>query len=133
MNGSIRSFGRASAICGALAVVLAAAVAVAWAAPGAGARPIKTAAIADDAKAYTITIKDFEFSPRDLEISAGAKVVWVNKDEEPHKVAEVKNAFISEPLDTDGQFAHVFRTAGKFEYFCTLHPRMTGKIVVVAK
>jgi plastocyanin len=82
---------------------------------------------------YTITIKDFMFSPRDLVIPAGSKVIWINKDEEPHKIAEVNSNFGSQPLDTDGSFAYEFKSAGKFEYFCTLHPRMTGHIVVGGK
>lgn len=87
----------------------------------------------NDAASYTIAIKDFQFAPRDLKIAVGAKVTWVNKDEEPHKVAEVNSAFASQPLDTDGKFTYEFDKAGTFEYFCTLHPRMTGKIVVEAK
>ena len=82
---------------------------------------------------YTITIKDFEFTPRNLVISAGSKVTWVNKDEEPHKIAEANSAFGSQPLDTDEGFTYEFKAAGTYEYFCTLHPRMTGKIVVESK
>jgi plastocyanin len=82
---------------------------------------------------YTITIKDFTFTPRDLVIPAGSKVIWINKDEEPHKIAEVNSNFGSQPLDTDGSFTYEFKSAGKFEYFCTLHPRMTGHILVGGK
>ena len=82
---------------------------------------------------YTITIKNFEFSPRDLVIPVGSKVIWVNKDEEPHKISEVNSTFTSQPLDTDGNFTYEFKTAGKFEYFCTVHPRMTGHIIVGGK
>lgn len=85
---------------------------------------------ADDAAAYAITIKDFAFTPRDLTIRVGSKVTWTNKDEEPHKIAEANSAFASQPLDTDGDFSYEFDTPGTYEYFCTLHPRMTGKIIV---
>jgi plastocyanin len=93
----------------------------------------KAASSAADAAQYTIAIKDFRFAPRDLKIPVGTKVTWVNQDEEPHKVAEVNSAFTSQPLDTDGKFTYEFDKPGNFEYFCTLHPRMTGKIVVEAK
>ena len=86
-----------------------------------------------DAASYAITIKDFQFSPRNLEIPLGSKVTWINKDEEPHKVAQINAAFTSQPLETDEVFSYEFRTAGKYEYFCTIHPRMTGTIVVDPK
>ena len=93
----------------------------------------KAAPSAADTTSYTIAIKDFQFTPRELKIPAGTKVTWVNQDEEPHKVTEVNSAFTSQPLDTDGKFTYEFDKPGTFEYFCTLHPRMTGKIVVEAK
>jgi plastocyanin len=112
-------------------LVLALAIPLALVASGAGTA--KPAPGASDAMSYTITIKDFEFTPRDLVIPAGSKVTWTNKDEEPHKVAETNNAFTSQPLDTDGGFTYEFKTPGKYEYFCTVHPRMTGKIIVEDK
>jgi plastocyanin len=86
-----------------------------------------------DPGTYTITISNFEFSPRNLQIPAGSKVIWVNKDDEVHKIADVNNLFLSKPLDTDDGFSFEFKAAGKYEYFCSLHPHMTGKIVVEAK
>ncbi len=83
-----------------------------------------------DAPPYTIDIKDFAFSPRSLTIPVGGKVTWTNKDEEPHKVVEVNTTFTSQALDTDGNFTYEFNTPGTYEYFCALHPRMTGKIIV---
>lgn len=82
---------------------------------------------------YTIEIKGFQFAPRNLTVPVGAKVIWVNRDEEPHKVADVEGKFASSPLDTDEQFTYRFASAGRFEYFCTLHPRMTGWVVVKNK
>ena len=84
----------------------------------------------DDSSSYSIAIKDFAFTPRTLTIHAGSKVTWTNKDEEPHKVVEVNSAFTSQPLDTDGDFTFLFDTPGTYKYFCSLHPHMTGTIVV---
>ena len=84
----------------------------------------------DDAAPYAVAIKDFMFTPRILTIHVGSKVTWTNKDEEPHKLLEVNEAFKSQPLDSDGDFTYEFDTPGTYEYFCTLHPRMTGKIIV---
>jgi plastocyanin len=85
---------------------------------------------ADQSAVNEIAIKDFEFSPRILTVRAGSKVTWTNKDEEPHKVVEVNSAFTSQPLDTDNNFTYEFDAPGTYEYFCSLHPHMTGKIVV---
>ena len=85
---------------------------------------------ADDAATSAVAIKDFAFTPRILTVHAGSKVTWVNKDEEPHKLVQVNEAFKSQPLDTDGAFTFQFDTPGTYEYFCALHPRMTGKIIV---
>lgn len=82
---------------------------------------------------YTITIRNFEFTPKNLQIPAGAKVIWINKDDEIHKIAEVNNSFLSKPLDSDDAFTFEFKAAGKYDYFCALHPHMTGKITVEAK
>jgi plastocyanin len=93
----------------------------------------KPAPRASNAGSYTITIKDFMFAPRNLTIPVGTKVTWTNKDEEPHKVAEANSSFTSQPLDTDEGFTYEFNAPGKYEYFCTIHPRMTGTIIVENK
>jgi plastocyanin len=112
-------------------LVLAFAIPLALIALGAGAA--KPAPRASDAASYTINIKDFMFTPRNLTIPVGSKITWINKDEEPHKVSEVNSSFISKPLDTDDGFTYEFKTPGKYEYFCTVHPRMTGTIIVENK
>ena len=83
-----------------------------------------------EAGTYTITIRNFEFSPRNLQIPAGAKVIWVNKDDEIHKIADVNNLYLSKPLDSDDSFSFEFKAPGNYDYFCALHPHMTGKITV---
>lgn len=77
-----------------------------------------------------ITIQDFSFQPMTLTVPAGAKVSWINKDEDPHTVFSTDNAFKSKALDTDDQFSFTFGKPGTYEYFCTVHPKMTGKIIV---
>lgn len=82
------------------------------------------------ASQYQVTIRDFSFQPMTLTVSKGATVVWTNKDEEPHTVVSTDSAFKSKALDTDDQFSFTFDKQGTYEYFCSVHPRMTGKIVV---
>jgi len=77
-----------------------------------------------------VAIENFTFAPARLVVPAGARVVWVNKDDVPHSVVNPAKAFKSDALDTDEQYAHVFATVGTYAYFCGLHPHMTGQIVV---
>ncbi|KAB0494522.1 cupredoxin domain-containing protein [Pseudomonas vancouverensis] len=77
-----------------------------------------------------IDIKEFMYGPKDLTVAVGTRVTWVNDDEVPHTVAETHKAFRSGALDTNDRFSWVFNTPGEYEYFCALHPQMTGKIVV---
>jgi amicyanin len=79
-----------------------------------------------------VTIDNFTFSPQMLTIKAGTKVTWTNRDDIPHTVASTTKAFKSPALDTDDSYSFTFTTAGSYEYFCSLHPHMTGTIVVQA-
>jgi amicyanin len=77
-----------------------------------------------------VKIDNFTFSPQTLTIKAGTKVTWTNDDDIPHTVVSTTKAFRSSALDTDDKYSFTFTTPGTFEYFCTLHPHMTGSIVV---
>ena len=112
-------------------IVLLVAAFLAHIASGASDKPSAPGA---NAKAgYTITIKNFIFTPADLRVPAGSRVTWLNQDEEPHTVVEINRAFSSNALDTDEAFTYQFKRAGTYRFFCTLHPRMTGTITVEAK
>jgi plastocyanin len=78
----------------------------------------------------TIKIANFTFDPPILTVKAGTTITWVNADDIPHVVTEKDGKFRSSALDTDDKFSQTFRTAGTVEYFCAIHPHMTGKIVV---
>jgi len=77
-----------------------------------------------------VDIKEFMFEPKDLTVTTGTKVTWVNDDQIPHTVAATDKAFRSGALDTNDRFSYEFDTPGTFEYFCALHPQMIGKIIV---
>jgi plastocyanin len=103
---------------------------------GAAAAPQAAPGNLKEAKPKTapnqVVIDNFRFSPAQLTVKAGTKVTWVNRDDLPHTVtSSVKpRLFDSGTLDTDEGFAHVFDRPGTYEYFCALHPKMTGRIVV---
>ena len=65
-------------------------------------------------------------------MKAGTTVTWKNMDDIPHAVAAVNKQFKSKTLDTDDAYSFTFTTPGSYEYFCSLHPHMTGTIVVEA-
>ena len=78
-----------------------------------------------------VKIDNFTFGPQSLKIAPGTTVTWTNKDDVPHTVVSVdKKAFKSKALDTDDQFSFTFTQPGKYSYFCSVHPKMTGEITV---
>ena len=79
-----------------------------------------------------ISIDNFTFNPQKLTVKAGTTVTWTNKDDIPHAIATASKQFRSKTLDTDDAYSFTFTTPGSYEYFCSLHPHMTGTIVVEA-
>jgi plastocyanin len=77
-----------------------------------------------------VKISNFTFDPASLEIPPGAKVTWTNHDDQPHTVTSTQKAFDSPALDTDDHFSFTFAKPGEYPYYCKIHPRMTGKVVV---
>jgi plastocyanin len=78
-----------------------------------------------------IGIGNFAFSPTELKVAAGTTVEWINRDDIPHTVvSDDKTTFKSKALDTDDKFSYTFTKPGTYSYFCSVHPKMTGKIIV---
>jgi plastocyanin len=83
--------------------------------------------------APAVHISNFTFGPALLKVKVGQTVTWTNDDDIPHTVVAVDHSFKSKVLDTGEHFTFTFTKAGLFPYFCSLHPHMTGKIMVTAK
>ena len=79
-----------------------------------------------------VKIDNFSFGPADLTVSAGTTVTWTNRDDIPHTVVSTDEpkAFKSKVLDTDEKFSFTFTKPGTYAYFCSIHPKMTGKVIV---
>jgi plastocyanin len=77
-----------------------------------------------------VKIDNFSFGPQSISISAGSKVTWTNRDDIPHTVVSTEGVFKSRVLDTDESFTFTFEKPGTYPYFCSIHPKMTGKVVV---
>jgi plastocyanin len=84
-----------------------------------------------NSKQNRIEIKDFAFNPQTITVKAGEKVTWINRDDEPHTVVSVEKQFKkSTALDTDQEFTITAGAPGTYTYFCSVHPKMTGTIIV---
>ena len=96
------------------------------------AKPETIHAAAQTTQAATAEVKidNFSFSPATLTVAVGATVTWVNHDDVPHNIVSNDGLFKSKVMDTDEKFSSTFTKAGTFPYFCGIHPKMTGKIVV---
>jgi plastocyanin len=87
---------------------------------------------AQAAPATTVVIDNFSFSPAQLSVAAGSTVTWENHDDMPHTIVNdaTPREFKSAPLDSGEHFSQTFSKPGTYKYFCSIHPHMTGTIVV---
>jgi len=86
-----------------------------------------------DPAAVTVKIDNFAFEAQAVTVAPGDTVTWINDDDAPHTVvADDGKSFRSKTLDTGDRFSFTFKSAGTFGYFCSVHPHMTGKVVVKA-
>jgi plastocyanin len=82
------------------------------------------------AAASEIKIDNFVFGPQTITVPVGSTVTWINKDDIPHTTVSTDGVFKSKVMDTDEKFSFTFTKAGTYSYFCSVHPKMTGKVVV---
>jgi plastocyanin len=81
------------------------------------------------AETTEVKIDNFSFGPGTLTVPVGTTVTWTNRDDIPHTVVSTDGVFKSKVLDTDEKFAYTFGKVGTFPYFCSIHPKMTGKVI----
>ena len=77
-----------------------------------------------------VRIDNFSFGPTEVTVMAGTTVTWTNHDDIPHTVVSTDKVFKSKVLDTDEKFSFAFSTPGTYPYFCSIHPKMTGRVIV---
>ena len=85
---------------------------------------------APSASGHDVVVDNFSFSPATASVPVGATVRWTNRDDVPHVIMSSEKKFKSPVLDTDQQFSYAFEAPGTYEYFCSLHPKMTGRVTV---
>ena len=111
-------------------LVLAASVAIAATLLATGSRSIAARAAQTQASSADVKIDNFSFGPVTLTVAVGTTVTWTNRDDIPHTVVSEDKVFKSKVLDTDEKFSFTFSKPGTYPYFCSIHPKMTGKVVV---
>ena len=77
-----------------------------------------------------VKVDNFSFGPATLTVTVGTTVSWTNRDDIPHTIVSTEKVFKSKVLDTDEKFSYTFTKAGSYPYFCSIHPKMTGSVVV---
>jgi len=82
------------------------------------------------AASAAVKIDNFVFGPQTLTVPVGTTVTWTNSDDIPHTSVSTEGVFKSKVLDTDEKFSYTFTKAGTYPYYCTIHPKMTGTVVV---
>ena len=90
--------------------------------------------MAADPPLHQVTITEYMYEPATLTVTVGSTVTWVNHDEVPHTIVEssTEKSFHSAALDTDETYSYTFTKAGTYHYYCNLHPKMVGTIIVAA-
>jgi plastocyanin len=88
------------------------------------------AGAAEQLASANIAVDNFTFAPREITVEKGTTVIWVNHDDVPHTIVSADKKFKSKALDTDDQYSFTFTEAGTYPYFCSVHPVMTGKVIV---
>jgi plastocyanin len=77
-----------------------------------------------------VRVDNFSFGPETLTVPTNSTVTWLNKDDVPHVIASDEGLFKSKALDTDDKYSYTFTKAGTYSYYCSIHPKMVGKIIV---
>jgi plastocyanin len=82
------------------------------------------------AASAAVKIDNFVFGPQTITVPVGTTVTWTNSDDIPHTAVSTDGVFRSKAMDTDEKFSFTFTKAGTYPYYCSIHPKMTGKVVV---
>jgi len=92
--------------------------------------PLQAVVAAAPAKVQKVAIDNFAFAPQVIVVAPGTTVTWTNADEDPHTVTATDKSFHSAAMDTNESYSFTFARPGEYAYFCSLHPHMTGKVIV---
>jgi plastocyanin len=86
--------------------------------------------MANDQLSAEVKIDNFIFGPQTVTVPVGTTVTWTNSDDIPHTAVSTDGVFKSKVMDTDEKFSYTFTKTGTYPYYCSIHPKMTGTVVV---
>jgi plastocyanin len=89
-----------------------------------------TASDQPSAANVAVKIDNFVFGPQAITVPVGTTVTWTNSDDIPHTAVSTDGVFKSKVMDTDEKFSYTFTKPGTYPYYCSVHPKMTGQVVV---
>jgi plastocyanin len=98
--------------------------------PSVSAEPSSVLPSAPQPGTSRVAIQNFAFAPATLTVPVGTQVIWTNQDSTPHTVTASNGAFNSGALSTGSEFSFILNQAGSYDYHCSIHPSMLGKIIV---
>jgi amicyanin len=78
----------------------------------------------------TVGMDHSTFIPSEITVAPGTTVTWVNNEAMPHTVVDQNKGFRSKMLAKDARFSFTFTTTGDYDYLCSIHPNMKGKVIV---
>jgi plastocyanin len=80
--------------------------------------------------AHTVIIEGMRFNPQTLTVRRGDRITWINRDPFPHTVTATDGRFNSHPIAPDASWTYLARRTGEYDYVCTLHVTMKGRLLV---
>lgn len=92
--------------------------------------PVEARSQNGNTPATEVRVDNFTFGPETITVPANSTITWVNKDDVPHVIASTDGVFKSKALDTDDKYSYTFSKPGSYPYFCAIHPKMVGKVIV---
>ena len=98
--------------------------------PASGSSMTESVSAASTDSVSEVKVDNFAFTPGAVTVKVGTQVTWINRDDIPHTVDSTEGKFKSAALDTDDKFQFRFTEPGEYPYYCRMHPKMTGKIIV---
>ena len=109
-----------------MAVLAVAVASLSLAARTALAAPVET-------KATKVSIVNFQFTPAEVTIAPGESVTWVNDDGAPHGLEYHDGSSGKDLLLTGASYNRRFDQPGTYDYNCSVHPYMMGRVIVRAR
>ncbi|HTY84355.1 MAG TPA: cupredoxin family copper-binding protein [Silvibacterium sp.] len=92
--------------------------------------PLRARSDAAKATRAEVTVDNFSFTPTMLTVRRNTTVTWLNRDDVPHVIASSDGLFKSRALDTDDKYSYTFTKPGTYPYYCSVHPKMVGQVIV---